>query len=115
MFIQKVSYDNYPLEIIVIQKNNRIIGFISLCVKENNVGWIDQIGIDKNHRNKGYATILMNRAIQELQQKNVSSINLYVVKSNMPAQKLYQKLGFCQTDKNIDDDCVFQYSKNITI
>jgi len=49
----------------------------------------------KEHRNKGLSQLCMNYLIEEIfKNKNINKIVLYVKRDNIPANKLYIKLGF---------------------
>ena len=55
---------------------------------------IEGIVVDKNFRNKGYAMELLSFSENHLKKENIEKIFLEVRKSNVVAQKLYQKIGF---------------------
>jgi ribosomal protein S18 acetylase RimI-like enzyme len=113
-FLDKKGPEGNALEVMVLKANEVVIGFITYYTKDNEDGWIDQIGIDHNQRKKGYGTLLMNHAMTELRQFGKSKIKLHVKKENEPAQKLYQKLGFVQNHDEPVDDVAFVYEHQIT-
>jgi ribosomal-protein-alanine N-acetyltransferase len=65
---------------------------------------ISSIAIDKNYRGKGLAEELLKESIEEMKLNKISSILLYVNVNNLPALKLYEKIGFQKT-KEIKDIC----------
>jgi ribosomal-protein-alanine N-acetyltransferase len=65
---------------------------------------ISSIAIDKDYRGKGLAEKLLIASIGEMKLNKVSSILLYVNVNNLPALKLYEKMGFQKT-KEIKDIC----------
>lgn len=57
-------------------------------------GSIDALRVGTEHRNKGYATKLMNELINYAKKQNLGNIYLRVNKHNLGAIRLYDKLGF---------------------
>ena len=66
--------------------------------------------VDKNFRNQGHATFLINALISSLKSKKLSKITLEVPKSNYIAINLYRKNYFFQIGKRKD-----YYKNKITI
>ena len=75
-----------------------------LCTFYNNgkanVMIIDSVKVAKSHRRLGIGTLLIQRAIELAKKHNVDSIELNVNKDNIPAKKLYEKMGFKKTNKD---------------
>lgn len=65
---------------------------------------IYSISIDKNFRRKRYGENLLKESIKEMRLNGISSILLYVNKENLPAIRLYEKMGFRKI-KEIKDIC----------
>jgi ribosomal-protein-alanine N-acetyltransferase len=65
---------------------------------------IYSISIDKNFRRKRYGENLLKESIKEMRLNGISSILLYVNKENLPAIRLYEKMGFGKI-KEINDIC----------
>ena len=65
-----------------------------------NVMIIDSVEVDKNHRRKGVGTLLMQKVAELAKKHQVDSVELNVNKDNIPAKKLYEKMGFKKTNKN---------------
>jgi ribosomal-protein-alanine N-acetyltransferase len=65
---------------------------------------IYSISIDKNFRRKHYGENLLKESIKEMKLNGVSSILLYVNMENLPAIRLYEKIGFKKI-KEIKDIC----------
>jgi ribosomal-protein-alanine N-acetyltransferase len=55
---------------------------------------ISSIAIGKKYRGKGLAEKLLKESIQEMKLNKISSIFLYVNVNNVPALRLYEKIGF---------------------
>lgn len=68
---------------------DKLIGFI-LCNKNH----IITIDIHPEHRRKGLGFNLINFSISKIKKKGYTYISLEVDKENLPAIKLYEKIGF---------------------
>ena len=73
--------------------DNEIIGFLLLYVTFDSSS-IVQIAIKKDKRNQGFAGFLLQNIEKLLIKEEVSFITLEVRVSNIPARKLYKKLGY---------------------
>ena len=73
--------------------DNEIIGFLLLYVTFDSSS-IVQIAIKKDKRNQGFAGFLLQNVEKLLIKEEVSFITLEVRVSNIPARKLYKKLGY---------------------
>ena len=86
---------------LFICKNKKPIGYILYYLRKNDIEVdITFLLIDKNHQNKGYGTILINK-LKEI----VSNIKptIYVRIDNNKLEKYYNKLGFNTLDKVLKD------------
>jgi ribosomal protein S18 acetylase RimI-like enzyme len=87
--ICKNQKDHY----FVMEKNNQIIGysFLRLFGYENpSFG----IVIRKEYTDKGYGTILTKWTINKARKLGYDKVILKTYKENLPAQRIYKKLGF---------------------
>ena len=101
-FLEKtISSDDS--DILVYEDNGNVVGFILLQAKERpdfdfmipgKYCYIMDIIVTESHRNKGFATALMNSAKDWAKEQNCNLINLDVLVNNHGAIKLYEKLGF---------------------
>lgn len=101
-FLEKtISSDDS--DILVYEDNGNVVGFILLQAKERpdfdfmipgKYCYIMDIIVTESHRNKGFATALMNSAKEWAKEQNCSFINLDVLVNNHGAIKIYEKLGF---------------------
>lgn len=82
--------------------DNEIIGFLLLYVTFDSSS-IVQIAIKKDKRNQGFAGFLLQNVEKLLIKEEVSFITLEVRVSNIPARKLYKKLGY--EEINIKKGC----------
>ncbi|MGL4452754.1 MAG: GNAT family N-acetyltransferase [Sarcina sp.] len=74
-------------------QDDKVIGFADarpMCCKIGYVG----IGIIKGFRDKGLGRELMKKIIDESKMYGYKSLEIDVRKDNIPAIKLYEKLGF---------------------
>ena len=84
--------------------NRRIVGMLILIVYRILVckkGWIEDVAVDKEYRNKGIATKLINCAIEIAKANGISSLNLTSRPERENANKLYIKLGFKKRNTNV--------------
>jgi len=91
---------------IARKKDNReMIGMITLIAYRIPVwkkGWIEDLVVDKDYRNKGIATKLINHAIEKAKNEGVLSLNLTSHRTKkVEANKFYESLGFKKRDTNI--------------
>ena len=76
----------------IIENNRNIIGCVLLMNKDDGK-ILDEIYIDKQYRNKGIGTNIVDNIIKEN-----DKIYLWVYKENIAAITLYKKLGFSIRD-----------------
>lgn len=77
----------------VLVQEDKIIGFIDFWVTFDSAT-IDQICVKEEERNKGFASLLLENAINDVRNEGVEFFTLEVRKSNINAIKLYEKFGF---------------------
>ena len=101
-FLEK-TISNDDSDILVYENDGTVVGFILLQAKERpsfdfmipgKYCYIMDIIVTESHRNKGFATALMNSAKDWAKEQNCNLINLDVLVNNHGAIKLYEKLGF---------------------
>ncbi|MDI9395812.1 MAG: N-acetyltransferase [Euryarchaeota archaeon] len=95
----------------VIKSQDKIAGYCAYylkpelsfrCLKKKSV--IYSIATDNKFRGKGYGRKLIEESIKEMKLNGIYSILLYVNVKNIPAIKLYEKMGF-QIIKKTEDIC----------
>ena len=81
----------------LVAKNNdgKIIGYIGISYVLDSADIIS-IVVHKDYTQKGIATLLLQEIFAFTKENNIQKIMLEVRKSNIPAQKLYEKHGFKQ-------------------
>lgn len=82
-------------------KYNKLVAFIAYYANDalSYNGFLSMLCVDSSLRKEGIATILVEGAQKHLIKKGYSVLSLEVLKSNISAISLYEKLGF-----NIVDD-----------
>jgi len=83
--------DNYYY--LVAKIDEKIVGYIGISYIIDSADVIS-IVVDKNYTRQGIATMLLNSIFDFAVKNNITKIMLEVRKSNISAQKLYEKNGF---------------------
>ncbi|MHA1562268.1 MAG: GNAT family N-acetyltransferase [Promethearchaeota archaeon] len=92
-----------------IKHENRIVSFAQIWFGDE-VGIIPTVATDPEFRNRGYATTLVSRSVQELFKfKNIPLCLIHVRADNAPAVHTYKKIGF----KDYFQFAEFKLSKKI--
>ena len=108
---------NNKVNIWLIEKNNEIVGFVSICPSRdtdtdpNTCGEISAIYLNPKVWHQGLGKKLCSRALTELENMGFSEVILWVLQENELARKFYERMGFTDT-KNIKTD---QYDKDIIL
>ena len=101
-FLEKTISDDVS-DILVYENDGTVVGFILLQAKEKpdfdfmipgKYCYIMDIIVTESHRNKGFATALMNSAKDWAKEQDCNFVNLDVLSNNAGAITLYKKLGF---------------------
>jgi peptide alpha-N-acetyltransferase len=62
-------------------------------------GYIAMLAVSSDYRNHGIATTLVRKAIDTMIQRNADELVLETEETNIPAMKLYERLGFLRSKK----------------
>ncbi len=90
------SYFGTDLKSYVLLDNDKIIGAVTVS-KYKNVDYIEAIAVDKDYRNNGYGKMLLDKVIDEVNDK------VYIISKN---DKFFLSYGFKYSDLDlIDDGC----------
>lgn len=122
MNIQNEAFENSPngetideaevIDCIVRYANNEDL--IGICISskgscgiyelsiDENIGWIDILGIAPNYQKKGLGSVLLGKCIEKLYEKNLDEIKLLVITSNEIAVNMYKQSGF-------EEEKIFSY------
>ena len=94
----------------------KVVGYTAVfCAADE--GNLVSIGVDPDHREMGIATELLDIAYSMAQDRGITSINLEVRESNIPAISLYEQEGFERVGKrpgfykNPDEDALIYIKK----
>ncbi|KTC90629.1 GNAT family N-acetyltransferase [Fluoribacter dumoffii] len=87
------------VKVLVLEIENQIIGFASICPfrnfsEDNSMGEISAIYLHPDYWRKGFGTQLCKAAISELTNQGYKKILLWVFEDNIQARKFYDALGF---------------------
>lgn len=94
--ILKEDIKNKNYNYLVAKNNNgKIIGYIGISYVLDSADIIS-IVVHKDYTQKGIATLLLQEIFAFAKENNIQKIMLEVRRSNIPAQKLYEKHGFKQ-------------------
>lgn len=81
---------------ILAELDNKIIGYVLFWVLPGAVD-IHNIAVHADYRRRGVARRLLGRVIDDAKSQAITRVLLEVRKSNTPAQKLYEGMGFRTT------------------
>ena len=90
-----LTYKNSDIKSFALKENKWIVGIGNIIFNENNK-WAHalHIFIDEKYRKKGLATKMLQHLESLARDKKMKTLTLRVMPKNMPAKKLYQKMGF---------------------
>jgi len=85
-------------------EGNRLIGLVAAYLndKETQTGYITNVSITKEHKNKGITSELLENCIKYARENNFKEIILEIHKDNTPAINLYEKFNFLNFDSKKD-------------
>lgn len=105
------------VKILVIEKNDEIVGFASLCPSRDadthpqTCGEISAIYLHPNVWHQGLGKQLCQKVFVELKKMGFNEVILWVLKENNQARRFYESLGFISTEKTKAE----KYNENITL
>jgi ribosomal-protein-alanine N-acetyltransferase len=76
-----------------------MVGFVIGLIEPDHTGHITTVGVSPEHRRRHLAKRLMAEVEKGFKQRNVRIVRLEVRSLNIPAQKLYQRLGYTITQR----------------
>ena len=89
---------------LVAELDGKVVGFIiggasrwEFGVPEN-IGWIDTIGVDPDHQQKGIAKILFSEMTSSLKKIGVDTIITFVTRRDWVLLKFFSSMGFQKGD-----------------
>jgi ribosomal protein S18 acetylase RimI-like enzyme len=108
--------NNPSLKMFKLTDGKSFLGFIELEFLDELTARINGLAINAKARKKGYATKLIDFALNFLELTGIEQVNLLVKESNKPAKQLYESKGFYLTgnhDRKIQGEKIEVYSKEI--
>ena len=92
------EFEEYLLKgaIVLAIKNEEIVGYLIGKIEENpyeKVGYISEVFVKKEHRNKSISTKLKDKFLEFLKERCITLCRIDVNFDN-PAQEVYKKWGF---------------------
>lgn len=76
-----------------------MVGFVIGLIEPDHTGHITTIGVAPDHRRRRLAKRLMSEVEKGFRQRSVRLVRLEVRSLNIPAQKLYERLGYAVTQR----------------
>lgn len=89
----RLKLDVQPDLFLVARIENQPVGTIMVGY-EGHRGWINYLGVDPDHQQRGIGRALMTEAERLLRERGCPKINLQVRKTNRGALAFYEKIGF---------------------
>ena len=81
---------------ILAELDGRIIGYVLFWILPGALD-IHNIAVHTEYRRRGIARVLLRRIIEQAREQAITRVLLEVRASNLPAQKLYESIGFVTT------------------
>ena len=78
---------------LVAEYENIVVGYCGMYYVMNEAD-ITNVAVDSNYRKNGIAIAMLKEIIAGAKKKGIENVTLEVRESNVPAIKLYEKLGF---------------------
>jgi ribosomal-protein-alanine N-acetyltransferase len=79
--------------------NGAMVGFVIGLIEPDHTGHITTVGVAPEHRRRHLGQRLMAEVEKGFKKRNVRIVRLEVRSLNIPAQKLYQHLGYAITQR----------------
>jgi len=80
--------------VLVAVLREKIVGYISCHLDDNNIGRIGLIAVESNSRGFGVGTGLVNSALEWFSKNGVNIVSVVTQGRNITSQRLYQKCSF---------------------
>jgi len=81
---------------ILAEADGKIIGYVLFWLLPGAID-IHNIAVHGDFRRKGVARLLLRKVMNEAERQSITRVMLEVRKSNLPAQQLYEAMGFSTT------------------
>ena len=74
--------------------SDKPVGFLHLNMRGSTVCWIEDIFVSADYRRRGIASEAIGLAENLLKERGVKGVSMDVVPDNLPALRLYHRLGY---------------------
>jgi ribosomal protein S18 acetylase RimI-like enzyme len=81
-------------DLFVIMHSDKPVGFLHLNMRGSTVCWIEDIFVSADYRRRGIASEAIGLAENLLKERGVKGVSMDVVPDNLPALRLYHRLGY---------------------
>lgn len=102
--IEDVENDLKYNNLYVLEVNKQIVGSISIvdtnelddlnCWSSKQAREFARVVIARKYQNRGYSKYLVSYCLDEMTKRNYANAHISVAIKNIPAQRLYESLGF---------------------
>jgi ribosomal-protein-alanine N-acetyltransferase len=82
-----------------VTPNGMMVGFIVGLIEPDHTGHVTTVGVAPEHRRRGLAQRMMQKAEEGFRRRNVRIVRLEVRSINTGAQQLYRNLGYVVTQR----------------
>ena len=117
--ISKELNNSFAKYVVAIDSiNNKLVGFAGMWIIAGE-GNITNIAVNSNYRKQGIGYNLLSNLINICKENNCNDLTLEVRVSNLPAQKLYNKLGFINEGirkkyyEDNGEDAIIMWKRNL--
>ena len=96
--------DNPAVNLLIARENDICLGSLSLVVFPIPTGiraWVEDVVVSEKARGKGVGMALSNYAVTLAKKLGAKTVDLTSRPSRVPANKLYQKVGFVLRETNV--------------
>ncbi len=96
------SFKRGPQWFLVAEMEGKIIGYASFSYSdENKLGIVGNNAVDPDFRGRGIGTSLISEVVQTLKDKGAELLQVSTLLHDIPAQRIYEKLGFIELARTI--------------
>ena len=122
--IEDIENDILHNNLYVLEVNKQIVGSISIvdtnelddfnCWHSKKAREFARVVIAKKHQNRGYSKYLVSYCLDEMSKRNYANVHISVAIKNIPAQRLYESLGFKKVgNANMWNNSYYLYEKKL--
>ena len=103
--LEKSCFNNKNIEIVAVL-DNQVIGYLTInrlydSVRDINYAFLNYVCVDKDYRNIGIASNMLNYVFDICNKLGIKYIELTSNSSRIEAKKLYRDSGFVVRDTNV--------------